>query len=90
MMRKHTLLRNCCPCEAEESQCTILSIIVFGREDMRGAAKNKRRNAGHSPTFLTLKYTMLVFKLKKNWAVALKTWEFFQTKMGSVYTGILC
>ena len=39
--KNHTLLRYCCPREAEETQCTFLSIIVFAREDMGGAAKIK-------------------------------------------------
>ena len=43
----HTLLRNCCPCEAEESQCTVLSFIVFATDDMSegrrlGAVKNNK------------------------------------------------
>ena len=39
--KTHTLLRNCCPCEAEETQCTILSIIVFATEDMGWGVEQK-------------------------------------------------
>ena len=40
--KNYKLMRNHCPSEAEETQCTFLSITVFAREDMGrrvGAAK---------------------------------------------------